>query len=698
MKSTKKHASIAILICFFLFGPQTVFAYSPGAPSVYSFNPAIGLNGGYVSISSGYPGFGTHEGAVYLDGNIVDNSSWKDDKIVIQIPIAISAGMHNVTVRNSIGELSQIKQIRTQPAPEIFNITPDKIYPGLSRMCVIGNAFGVREDNWKEGVSDLIVGSVSITSASWTNNKICFTAPESTSPVVKLSIVGTSVSKSFSFAPHPSTNDTLISKQYYLDVVGAEGGWGISLANPAVVVAVIDDGIYLNHPDLKNNIWENKKEILGNKADDDKNGYVDDVYGWNFIDASGEMTVKGVHGTHVAGIIGAESNNGLGVAGISRNTKLMSLIACDKSGCNREAVIKAMKYAADNGANVINLSLGSRGTMGYSVEYDAAVRYAYNKGVVIVAAAGNGDIESAESIGGDLKNIPQSPVCNDLSLNAVLGVSGIDDQQNVLRWANYGTCADVYAPGIEILSTGVPILEDGAFYSSMGGTSFSAPIVAGLAALIKANFPKITNKEIVDRIIQTASNKSGVKTIDVSRAVTAPYIPSNDSPFIPSPSGEEPPQKSLPITKVETTKPKVHVEPPVILVSSTPVFSYDMKLATSTPITNMTVVSSATLRSCPSKTCDVKGIYPNESLFIVREKYGSKDVWYRGEMPDGNSGWLPSELLTLASTPTASRVSDNQSSTTIENTTQVPPYAPHINKEKGMWTKFFGWLKFKYGL
>jgi subtilisin family serine protease len=706
----KKSIVVFSILFFTLLSPSTVFA---SAPMIYSIDPTGAIADSDITLRSGYPGFGSHVGAVYINGNIIDTSSWTDSKIVAHIPMGTNSGTYNLTVRNSIGEESSPKQISIQLPPEISYISPSQIYPGITRMCIVGNNFGTSESNWS-GVganSTIKVGGIEITSASWTNNKICFASPTqmSSGGLVTLQIKSyPAFTKTYSLArtgssqyAKVSANDTLIRSQYYLDVLGVHDAWNTRSTSPNVVVAVIDDGIYLNHPDLKNNIWENSKEVLGNKKDDDKNGYVDDVYGYNFIDDNGEVTAKGDHGTHVAGIIGAMGNNGQGIAGMSWNVKLMSLIVCDDSGCNRDAIIKAIKYAADNGANVINLSLGSKGTMGYSASYDDAVRYAYNKGVVIVAATGNGDIESAESIGVDLNNVPQSPVCNDLTQNAVLGVSGIDDQKNALRWANYGTCADVYAPGTQILSTAVPALNGGAFYTYMSGTSFSSPIVAGLAALIKAQFPKITNREIIDRIIQTSTNDQGIRTVNAFSALTAAYTPSNDNPIIPSPVTNDPlptpppPTKIVPTPKVETAKPKVQSDTANNSTNKASVFVYDGKMATSTPATNMSVTISATLRSCPANTCDAKGVYPVDTLFIVKEKYGIKETWYRGETPDGNIGWLSSDSLTLSSAAVSSQEVNTQASTTLTTPLKTPT-SPSVteNKKQSFWAKVVGWLHF----
>lgn len=331
----------------------------------------------------------------------------------------------------------------------------------------------------------------------------------------------------------PVTNDTLSNQQYYLKLTKVDTAKVAFNPNP-IIVAVIDDGIYINHEDLRSNIWINSREIIGNGKDDDGNGYTDDIYGYDFLGSTPEMTVRGNHGTHVAGIIGAISKNNLGIQGIVENIKLMPLIACGESSCPTEAVVRAIRYAVDNGAKIINLSLGSNRTTAYSTQYDEAVQYAFQNGVLVVAAAGNGDIEA--NVGQNLDVIPQSPVCNDNDQNMVLGVGAVTNDGYRTPWSNYGRCVDIYAPGKDILSSSVPNLDEGQWYSTEDGTSFSAPIVAGIAALIKQKYPSINPREITELLRKTAWN--GI--IDATSALDTPYehYPTNpQTPVFPSTTG-----------------------------------------------------------------------------------------------------------------------------------------------------------------
>lgn len=308
----------------------------------------------------------------------------------------------------------------------------------------------------------------------------------------------------------PFTNDTYSAFQQYLKQTNVVQAWGRVTGASRPIVAVIDEGVYINHPDLLHNIWINKKEKIGNRKDDDRNGYVDDIYGWDYVKGSGEMTVYGTHGTLVAGIVGAEKNNGEGISGINPNVMIMPLRVCSDQGCPTNLTVKAMYYAVDNGATIINLSLGTQGTTGYTTAYNKAIKYAFDHGVVIVAASGNGDLESSR--GEDLNIVPESPVCNDIGKNAVIGVGAVDDDNYLTSWSNFGTkCVDAYAPGVSIISTSVPKYSNlGGYYDNTeSGTSFAAPIITGIVSLLRQQYPYMPNGEVANRI-RAAANASSV--------------------------------------------------------------------------------------------------------------------------------------------------------------------------------------------
>lgn len=275
-----------------------------------------------------------------------------------------------------------------------------------------------------------------------------------------------------------------------------------------VVVAVIDSGVDIAHPDLENSIWINEDEISGNDIDDDDNGYVDDVYGWTFrYGEDGYIVDPSVdHGTIVAGIIAAEKDNDEGVAGIAENTKIMNLDITDSYGeiIDEDTVVQAIYYAADNGADIINLSLGSSVYNTFSTTYNDAIEYAYKKGCLIVAAAGNGMNNNIDDSGENLDSIAASPICNDNGYDMVLGVASVDNFNELSTFSNYGsTCVDLTALGENVFSS---VWESEGSYDYAYGTSFSAPIVAGIAAMIKGQYPDLANWQIQYLLEQSGEN------------------------------------------------------------------------------------------------------------------------------------------------------------------------------------------------
>lgn len=288
------------------------------------------------------------------------------------------------------------------------------------------------------------------------------------------------------------SNNQYRSYQTYLNKINYYGNIESSFDGDGVVVAIIDSGVWLEHPDLVGTNWVNKDEIPNNNIDDDKNGYIDDYYGWNFIDNNHNLITKNSHGTAVAGIIAAQHNN-IGLVGIAPKSKIMPLIVCD-NGCYSDDIYDAIIYAVDNGADIINLSLGGSGYVGYDMMYNSAIEYAYNNNVVIVAAAGNGDVESNGSSGQNLDFLKVSPVCNEPDgINMVIGVGA------TTNWSNYGSQVDVKAPGENLLLLGVPVYNY-EYVANQSGTSFSAPMIAGTAALIKSSNPNLKNWEIIDKL------------------------------------------------------------------------------------------------------------------------------------------------------------------------------------------------------
>jgi subtilisin family serine protease len=274
--------------------------------------------------------------------------------------------------------------------------------------------------------------------------------------------------------------------------IGAPAAWEITTGSTEVIIAVLDTGIDLDHPDLAAKIWTNPGEVPANGLDDDQNGKVDDVHGWHFyhycynsdcppFEDNNPQDDNG-HGTHVAGIAAAETDNGVGIAGISWGAQLMPVKVLDEYGEGWYSdVIAGIVYATDNGADIINLSLGGEAS---SQAMQEAVDYSHARGVLLIAATGNNS----------------GPVLYPAACNHVLGVGATDVEDRRWRFSNYGPEIDVVAPGDEIYSTWP--WRDGYFYQS--GTSVATPHVAGLAALIWSVRPDLANDQVAQVITQTA--------------------------------------------------------------------------------------------------------------------------------------------------------------------------------------------------
>lgn len=277
--------------------------------------------------------------------------------------------------------------------------------------------------------------------------------------------------------------------------------------NYPIVVAVIDTGLDWNHRDFDwNNIWQNEDEIPDNGIDDDKNGYVDDIIGWNFAENNNKPWDEDGHGTFVAGVIAAATNNRVGIAGINRGAKIMVLKALNAFGNTRASFLaEAIFYAANNGARVINISVGGKHLTRTEQE---AIDYAYEHGAVIIVAAGNEGVDTTDYSPAGLRN--------------VIAVATTDWEDKRAGFSNWGQGIDIAAPGMDVLSLrarrtdlmmGIPgveytpglayVGEDTRYYRA-SGSSFSTPIVAGIASLILAKDPTLTNVEVERMLLQSA--------------------------------------------------------------------------------------------------------------------------------------------------------------------------------------------------
>lgn len=314
-------------------------------------------------------------------------------------------------------------------------------------------------------------------------------------------------------------NDIYYGNQWYLTKIKADSAWEKISSSPDVIIAVIDSGIQINHPDLRDNIWQNRLEIIANNKDDDNNGFIDDINGWDFVSNvpdpnpkfSGAWTESGVsHGTMMAGIIAARGNNKQGVAGVTWSAKIMPLKVLNDSGEGKISdVIRAIDYATNNGADIINLSFVS---FRYSLAMQEAIRRAHNAGIIVVAAAGN---EQAAGSGYDISKTPIYPACydGDFGENMVIGVAATDALDQKAKFSSYGaSCVDLAAPGISFFNTvtaGLDPTNPNKLYDGYwSGTSMATPLVSGALALIMQANPELSRREVVNILFASTDNIS----------------------------------------------------------------------------------------------------------------------------------------------------------------------------------------------
>jgi len=342
-------------------------------------------------------------------------------------------------------------------------------------------------------------------------------------------------------------NDTEYHSQWYMEKIGAPEAWNFPAVNHDVVVAVLDTGVDLNNPDLRNNIWINDREIIANDRDDDKNGYADDINGWDFVNnvpdprpkfQTGFIDSEINHGTIVAGIIAAAQNNNFGIAGIAGQAKIMPLkVLNDKGEGTIANVVKAIDYAVNNKADIINLSFV---VLNDIPELKEAIKRAYDAKIIVVAPAGN---ESRRNAPQSLDQEPLYPVCyqqgND---DYVVGVAATDALDQKTPFSNYGfSCVDISAPGVSFMGLtffnpyqtyeGRPF--DSYYEGYWDGTSMATAVVSGGFALIKSINPRLSREEAIAIIFNTAKNISrlnpnylgqlGSGRIDLGAAAQAAY-------------------------------------------------------------------------------------------------------------------------------------------------------------------------------
>lgn len=297
-------------------------------------------------------------------------------------------------------------------------------------------------------------------------------------------------------------NDRRYNEQWHLEQIDAPLAWDTETGSADVVVAVLDTGVDLDHPDLIDNIWENPGEVADNGRDDDGNGFVDDVHGWDFIDDDALPTpdptgssAAVAHGTLISGLIAAEGNNREGVAGVAWRASIMAVRMLNAEGSgDSSTAARAIDYAVENGADVINLSFAG---IASDTVFNRAIERAYEAGVVVVAAMGN----EAQ----DTDSQAVYPAClQDDDADWVLGVASSDVADAASSFSNYGRdCTDISAPGENMYG---PTYYDGETFTDKyaggwSGTSMAAPVVSGAVALLKSAFPSLSVDEVHNALL-----------------------------------------------------------------------------------------------------------------------------------------------------------------------------------------------------
>ncbi|MFH1101508.1 MAG: NosD domain-containing protein [Methanobacteriota archaeon] len=288
--------------------------------------------------------------------------------------------------------------------------------------------------------------------------------------------------------------------------IDTEHAWDLSIGDREVIVAVIDSGVDYTHEDIQGNMWKNTDEIMGNDIDDDLDGFVDNLYGADFVYDDGDPFDGYGHGTHCAGIIAAMGNNARGVVGVTWQTRIMAVkIFPDTFQEFPGDIVAGMIWAVDQGADILSNSWGPRNRNPYNPLYEDAVRYAYEQGCVIVFSAGNLDDDVQY----------YSP----MNMNETVTVAAADYQDHLAGFSNWGEKITVCAPGVDILSTMAddswiaqqyPELKVADGYYRLSGTSMACPYVSGLTALLLSFLPDLTNNELMHLLRESADDIDGL--------------------------------------------------------------------------------------------------------------------------------------------------------------------------------------------
>ena len=390
-------------------------------------------------------------------------------------------------------------------------------------------------------------------------------------------------------------NDTYYQngKQAVLDLIGAKKLWDFDIDCSDVAVGVMDSGIQTNHEDLIDNIWVNTGEIVGDGIDNDGNGYIDDIYGWNCGDSNGDVSYVSNHGVHVAGIVSAVTDNSKGVASVARNAKIASIKIFNSSGKSTLSyIIEGINYAKKNDINIINCSFGGAGWGSTSVSIVKSAIEAVPD-IFFVIAAGN-IATSTPQPDNDQTAVYPSQLTKDL--DNVISVANTTSSDELSSTSHYGaTSVDIAAPGTVIYST-IPTSS----YGTMSGTSMATPMVASAVAVMRAVNPNISAKEIKETLCSSSDKLSALtgKVISGGRlnaynavkAIMPTATPTLTPTVTPSPT-------ATPTVKPTATPTTV----PTPTVTPSPTATPTVK-PTATPTTVPTPTVTATPTTVPTPT------------------------------------------------------------------------------------------------
>jgi len=318
-------------------------------------------------------------------------------------------------------------------------------------------------------------------------------------------------SPNFKLKASTTPNDPHLSKQWALlgsRGIGAPDAWNSVTDATHVVVAVLDTGVDLNHPDLINNLWRNEGEIPGNGEDDDENGYIDDLHGINALSYAQGPSDDNGHGSHVAGTIAAEGNNGVGVSGVAWHAQIMALKFLGANGAGSLAgAVEGINYVIEQKTRGVNIRVinASWGGGGYSEILKNAIERASNEGIMVVVAAGNE--------GNDNDRNPSYPAS--YNLPNIISVAAIGERGELASFSNRGRASvHIAAPGVDIFST-----ITGGRYASFSGTSMAAPHVSGALSLLLAKEPSVSIADIRTRVMESGRDLSSLTNATVSGRV-----------------------------------------------------------------------------------------------------------------------------------------------------------------------------------